>query len=300
MKRFLLACLLLLVAAPAFAQTSLSFSSAPGEYVGKGMTKAYSPSNAAMSFAATRKAIRVHVEGHDGTWWDLTLVAPVTEDLMPREYFRVERSAFVTGRAPGLDFSGWGSGCNRVSGSFAIRQIMFDAAGQLSRLEATAIQYCDSNPNPLAIEVRYRSSPHMFGVDSAAGHWVGQGMKKSYYNDRSLMRLSASEANMITYDVSGLENNWTVQIGTPKGQARFSKGTFNTGLSTSTQGILVVTADGHACGLANSGVVNVLEVIYSPAGDRFDKFYADFTHYCDSSTRTGPPLKGRIRYVRGI
>jgi len=301
MKRFLLACLLLLAASPVFAQTVVSFSSPAGEYVGQGQTRSFTPTNSEMGFSTTGRAIHIRIKGNDDSYWNFDMVAPVGEMLVPREYFGAQRAYMQTGRAPALDFSGGGHGCNKISGSFAIRQIKFDSLGNLSRLEATATQYCDKNPYPLAVNVLYRASPYMFGMDSAVGHWVGQGIKKNYYNDWSLMWLTATERNMITYSVSGLNDDWTVQIATPLGQSRFVKGTFKAsgGLITSVNGDVSITGGGHSCN-TRSGVVTILEVIYSPAGDRIDKFYADFTHYCDSATWSGPPLKGRIRYVRGI
>lgn len=141
MKRFLLACLLMLASTSAFAQTALSFSSTPGDWVGGGTTKSYSPSNAAMTFHGTRSAIHLWVVGNDGKSWTLDLAAPVQRVLEPGEYFYAERAVDVTGRSPGLDFSGDGRGCSFVQGYFAIRQIQFDSQGKVNRLEAKAVQY---------------------------------------------------------------------------------------------------------------------------------------------------------------
>jgi hypothetical protein len=304
MKRFFLACLLLLAAVPAFAQTVLTYSSAPGEFIGRGETRTFTTANYKMAFEGTRSAIHVIIQATDSyKRWDLELVAPLGEELSPGEYFLAEAASSATGRAPGLDFSGDSRGCNLVSGMFTIRQIKFDAYGRLSRLEATALQYCDPhlNPNPLAIEVRYRASYYMFGVDSAAEHLVGLGSHISYYNDTSVLSAKTNSYNAASIQLlaSGMGDEWMVMIVAPPDQLRFTKGTFYTqAYPDGTFGKMLVQRTGRGCN-PQSGVVNIIEVVYGP-GDVFEKFYADFTHYCDSTSRLGPALKGRIRYVRGI
>lgn len=298
MKRFIFACLMFLGAAPAFAQTVVTYSSTPGDWVGAGATKSYTTSNAALTFSATRAAIRVRVNGQDGKWWDMSMVAPIGEELMPGQYTGAERAPFVEGRAPGLEFTGDGRGCNELSGQFNIRQIKFDSAGALTRLEATAIQYCDGSKAPLAIEVRYRASYYMFGVDSPATHWVGAGRKQSHYNDTSVFTGSNEYSpGTFQYHVSGLRTYWDATISVPAGQTRFTKGSFQARrFAEGAFGRLDVYTTGRGCNQVE-GTVNVLEVVYGP-NDRIDKFYADFTHYCES-TASGP-MKGRIRWVRGI
>jgi hypothetical protein len=296
MKRFLFACLLMLGASPAFAQTVLSYSSSPGDWVGQGEAKSYTTTNSLMGFSATRSAIRVSIDGNDGSWWNLAMIAPVGEELMPGKYTDAERAPFVNGRAPGLEFTGTGRGCNQVWGEFTIRQIKFDTAGNLTRLEGTALQYCDGGP-PLALEVRYRASYYMFGVDSPKAHWVGQGIKQSYYNDSSIFQGNSGSPNQFSFSASGLRTYWTAWIALPPGQTRFTKGSFQTRrFAGGAFGQLDVSSTGRGCNEA-LGTVNVLEVVYGP-NDRIDKFYADFTHYCES-TASGA-MKGRIRWVRGI
>lgn len=297
MKRFLLACVLMLAAVPAFAQTVVSFSSQPGDWVGGGKTMAFSSANATLRFSGTRSAVHASISDNSGNYWNLDLVAPVGEELTTREYFYAERAPFVTGRSPGLEFTGAGRGCNKIAGSFSIRQIKFDNMGNLTRLEAVALQSCDGGPL-LAIEARYRASYYMFGVDSAATHYVGYGRKMSYYNDTSTFGVSTPWSTpMVDYRASGMGDDWWVRIGVPAGATRFTKGTFYTlRFASGTMGMLDVSSNGRGCNQA-SGVVNVLEVVYGVHG--IEKFYADFTHYCESTTRSGPALKGRIRYVWG-
>ena len=55
-------------------------------------------------------------------WWHIDLAAPRGETLRPGVYHDAERAAFRTGRAPGLDVSGDGRGCNEVYGEFAVDQ----------------------------------------------------------------------------------------------------------------------------------------------------------------------------------
>jgi hypothetical protein len=280
----------------------LSYSSAPGEFIGGGQTRSFTTANYDMAFGGTRNAVNVmiYVPSDHSRSWGLHLIAPLGEELAPGEYFLTERASFVTGRAPGLEFWGDGRGCNTVSGMFTIRQIKFDAYGKLSRLEATAMQYCDDNPNPLAIEVRYRASYYMFGVDSAPLHYVGQGSHISYYNDTSILSTKTNfyNAASIQFEASGMGDKWMVMVVAPTDTLRFTKGTFYTqAVPDETFGRMLVSRNSRGCNM-QSGVVNIIEVVYGP-GDVFEKFYADFTHYCNDTSRQGPALTGRIRYVRG-
>jgi hypothetical protein len=300
MIRIALTFLLLIAGAPALAQTSLSFSSPAGEYVGGGQTKTFSPANSTIQVEASRSAIHMNASA-GGTSWDLELTAPVGKEFKPGQYFYAERPAALTGRSPGLSFYGDARGCNLVFGKFTIRQIKFSSTGKLTRFEATAVQYCDDNPKPLAVEARYGAGPYMFGWDSAAGDYVGGGLKPSFYNDTSVFYLNYNYQNLgkVTFHGSGQRHWWDVDIAAPQGRTQFSKGLFYTRrFAEGVYGQLAVGIDSRGCNVS-SGTVNVLEVVYG-AGGVIDKFYADFTQYCESTTRSGPPLKGRIRYVRGI
>lgn len=303
MKGFLTTCLLLLATGPALAQqTVVSFSSGGmDDWVGQGQTKAYTPVNGYIVVAGTRGsgAVSVQVSGNDGKWWDLHLKAPIGEQLVPREYFFAERAVFTTGRSPGLDFSGDGRGCNEIYGSFAIRQIAYDSAGNISMLEASALQYCETPAtSPLALVVRWRAPYKSFTVASESSkEWVGQGIKKKYFNDTSTLGISTGAIDYFHFVVSGMRDHWMVTLSPPLGQTYFKKGTYYTLRSRAgTLAGMDISANSRGCN-QSSGRLDIIDIAYRADGT-VSRLYADFSFYCESTTRSGPVLKGNIRYSK--
>jgi hypothetical protein len=95
-------------------------------------------SDSSISIQGTSAYLTVVVE-RGGERWSLDLAAPRGEALHLRSYFDAERASFRTGRAPGLDVSGSGRGCNEGWGTFSIRQISTDSSGGVTMLEATFV-----------------------------------------------------------------------------------------------------------------------------------------------------------------
>lgn len=101
---------------------------------------------------------RINVAGN-GESWSIGLAAPVDEELHPGIYRNAERAGFQSGRAPGLDVTRGGGGCNEVFGRFAIHQIAFDATGTISMLEASFVQRCDGSPQAMRGNLKYQATP---------------------------------------------------------------------------------------------------------------------------------------------
>ena len=127
--------------------TVFSYTSEPGDYVGDGGSNSFTPENTTISISGKANSVTISVSSGAG-WWNIILAAPVGEELRPSVYYNGERASFKTGRAPGLDISGNGRGCNEIWGLFSINQIAVNALGNVTMLDASFTQHCDSSTAP--------------------------------------------------------------------------------------------------------------------------------------------------------
>lgn len=226
MKRLLLACLLFATAVPAFAQTAVTIVPTGADWVSKGVARTYTPSNATIQFDSTeRNSIFVSVNANNGSWWNIRIQAPFGETLRPGPYYFAERWPFQHGRAPALDYSGDGAGCNQVFGTFAIRQILFDAAGQLVRLEANATHHCESDLSPaVGIGLVYRAPQLAFSIDAPDLNRTG----RNYYGDTSTFSLVNASPAAFQYKASGQRDKWTMTFARFPGQSEWTPGVYLT------------------------------------------------------------------------
>jgi hypothetical protein len=138
--------------------TSLYFRSGNGDSIGQGATASFAAPGAAITAHALATGIvRVFVVEGDERW-SVDLAAPPGQPLVPGSYAGAERASFRTAGHPGLDVSGDGRGCNTLTGSFTVAQISFDAAGELSTLDASWVQNCEGGPVAMTGRVRVGAS----------------------------------------------------------------------------------------------------------------------------------------------
>ena len=94
--------------------TSFAFTSDPGEYVGQGQSRTYTPAGSVFGIQGTAGSVTVSVDA-GSEWWDVTLAAPAGAELSPGSYQNVGRAPFNNAN-PGLSVTGTGRGCNTVKG----------------------------------------------------------------------------------------------------------------------------------------------------------------------------------------
>jgi hypothetical protein len=73
----------------------------------------------------------------------LNLSAPSGQILAPGAYNGASRDAFKAPTVPGLDLSGNGRGCNTLTGSFAIQNVVFGPGNNVEKFDATYEQHCE-------------------------------------------------------------------------------------------------------------------------------------------------------------
>ena len=88
-------------------------------------------------------------------WYYLNFLAPGGERLQRRTYNDAERYPFQTKGRAGLDFSGNGSGCNKLTGRFEIQEISYSSANQIDLIEATFERRCEGDTTIIYGRVRY-------------------------------------------------------------------------------------------------------------------------------------------------
>lgn len=88
--------------------------------------------------------------------YSLVLEAPDGQDFAIGRYAGAQRAALRSPKAPGLDFSGNGGGCNRVDGWFEIRDLQI-VNGAVRRIAVDFRQRCEGAVDALNGALRYNS-----------------------------------------------------------------------------------------------------------------------------------------------
>src|SRR5262245_42916821 len=273
----------------ATARNLFAYDSEPGDCVGGGQRRQYTPQNANFTVHGSARDLQVSVETAAGYWY-VELAAPRGETLVPRTYAQAERATVRTGRAPGLDVHGQ-CGCNELWGSFTLNQIGTDDAGHIIVLDATFSQRCESAEAPsLNGIILFQASQLSFAFESDPGDYLGQGESKTYTNATSMFRLKPLGSD-VEYDVSGEHNEWTAFIGPPLGQT-LQPGTYQTARSAdATKARLDIYTDGRGCN-QDSGTLTVADVVVDELGN-IKRLSATFEQHCENRE---PALRGTIHH----
>jgi len=138
-------------------KTRLTFRSARGDYIGQGLTQAWTPATG--SFTASHSAGLVTVSFNGGpASWDLDFKAPSGAELTPGPYEGATRYPFQSPATPGLDISGSGRGCNTLTGRFDVLEAVYGVDGSVQRFAADFEQHCEGGAPALRGSVRFNSS----------------------------------------------------------------------------------------------------------------------------------------------
>jgi hypothetical protein len=287
-----LAALTLLKGVTLTAETSYRYQSEPGDYIGGGQSNRYNSKNATIGLSGTAENLTFSVVTQTEFWF-LQLAAPAGELLHPGHYYDAERASFRTGRAPGLDVSGDGRGCNQVWGGITINQIEADANGTVTLLDATFIHQCESSTAPRLFGAgKYNASPLSYSFISDPGDYIGGGVSKSYAGATSLFSLSGTDT-YLQYGVSGERDNWTAIMRPPTGQ-HLGVGTYETTrFGDATHAGLDVFGDGRGCN-TSTGTLTINEISFDGAGN-VTRLNSTFEQHCEGGS---PALHGTIHFYR--
>ena len=148
-------------ATPVRPRTRLSFSSAPGDYIGQGSEQLHSFVNSRWSLVRSNDGndLTFKVAGLGATAaveWSLELRAPAGGVLQPGYFANASRAAVRTS-SPGLDFHGNGRACSTVAGEFTVHQYVRDpGTGEVVAFAADFTQRCENlTAPPLTGRIEY-------------------------------------------------------------------------------------------------------------------------------------------------
>ena len=141
--------------ARAATTTSVVMLSDPGDWVGAGAHRVFTPANGAVTVSGMPGYLTVAVSGgSSGDAFTLDFAAPLGQALKAGVYEHAQRAPFRETGRPGIDISGDGRGCNTISGRFEVRDLATDASGAVTRLWIVYEQHCEQGVAALFGEVR--------------------------------------------------------------------------------------------------------------------------------------------------
>jgi hypothetical protein len=138
--------------------TSLEFKSQPGDYIGGGIDQTFTPADGI--FTAVRNFDNgVTIDFNGGPhWWFLNFAAPQDAPLLPGVYENASRWPFHSPTGAGMDISGEGRGCNRLTGRFEVLEAVYRDTGEVERFAATFEQHCEGGVPALLGAVLFNST----------------------------------------------------------------------------------------------------------------------------------------------
>jgi uncharacterized repeat protein (TIGR01451 family) len=158
--RALVCVALLALSSTAWAQSfTYHLVSEPGDWVGEGVTRTFTPANASLYFMRrnAENGVEFGVVDRATDWlWPVTFTAAHDAVLVPDNYEGAQRHPFNSPAKPGLSATGEWRGCNEVDGRYVVREVVFGAANEVVRFAADFEQHCDGGP-ALWGYVRYNS-----------------------------------------------------------------------------------------------------------------------------------------------
>ena len=168
-KGLMLAASLALFASAASAESSFSFVGVDGDWISGGQSLSLTDQNAtfqsSISTDGSHASFYIYNADH---WWYVDFEAPNGEALATGFYDGATRYPFNDFDVPGFSASGDGRGCNTLSGSFNVRGIHVNAAGELDYFDAEFAQTCE-NVMPtlygeISIDNRVQTEPLQLAV----------------------------------------------------------------------------------------------------------------------------------------
>jgi DNA-binding beta-propeller fold protein YncE len=292
----------------------LYLKSQPGDYIGQGAEKLYSPANntfieGALPQGGTLFHARV-IKGNFEEWWYVDIAAPAGQPLAIGSYTGAMRAAFRPAGAPGLDVSGSGRGCNTLTGRFDVAALAFDAYGEVSLFDANFEQHCEDASPALFGRMRLEVPPPTPRVVMPAGAMTiptsgnflyviqpqpaGGNFEQLYTPPSSTFSATLPEGGDLFHaSVVNSALSWSIDIAAPPGQPlvtgsylRAVRAAFRPAGSPG----LDVTAGSSGCNQIK-GRFDVDEVTFAATGELLT-FLATFEQWCDASITA---RYGRIR-----
>jgi hypothetical protein len=149
-------------APPATPVTMFTYTSDPGDFVGGGQSGSFTLSGQKfIAWSNAPRGVRMTMQTESGvptTFWNFSFSAASGTQLQPGTYTGATRDPFNSG-VPGLDVSGNSHGCNTLTGSFVVHEVVYGWQGEVLRFHATFEQHCEGATPALRGELRIVADP---------------------------------------------------------------------------------------------------------------------------------------------
>ena len=128
---------------------TLSFAGAAGEFISSGKHLNLSDPAGKISFTQQGPGdIQITFE-HGDTEYDANFSTGSNQRFGAGTYAHAQRYGMDDSGQPGLEISGDGRSCNKISGSYQVAGVKYSADGTISTFAATFEQLCDDSKVPL-------------------------------------------------------------------------------------------------------------------------------------------------------
>ncbi len=139
--------------------TLLVLNSQPGDYIGGGKNQTFTLADG--DFTARRTyggGVSISFNAPNfAHWWYLDFAAPVQAPLTPGVYEGATRFPFQEPGAPGLDVSGEGRGCNKLTGRFEVFEVRYGPGDTVVSFAAEFEQHCEGAAPALSGSILFNS-----------------------------------------------------------------------------------------------------------------------------------------------
>lgn len=286
-----------------------------GDWVGQGLNYLYTPLDTVFSVSTTGARLNVGVTG-DESWNGNFQAMNSLSQLEVGYYGDLQRYPFHNPVKGGLNWSGEGRGCNRLTGWFVVDSITYSGS-TLTAIDLRFQQHCDGGP-ALNGEIHWDASdttaapgpvlPIPAGLweptpgitptnsnyvylESDFGDWVGGGANYLYTPADSIISVNAANARL-TVDVNG-DEDWGGTFQAMNSISQLQVGYYGDlqryPFHNPVKGGMSWSGEGRGCNTLTGWFV-VDSITYS--GSTLTAIDLRFQQHCDG----GPALNGEIHW----
>ena len=239
--------------------TSITLNSDPGDFIGGGQSLFFTPADG--TFNATTNfdsGVSVSLFGPVHFWF-LDFAAAGDVPLTVGTYTGATRFPFQAFSEPGLSVDGDGRGCNTLTGSFTVLEVVYGSNGSVSSFDATFEQHCEGATPALRGEVRFNAHP-VVAVLAPSSLTVGQGQNVNF-----IVTATDAQSRHVVLSATGVPAGATfVDNGD-------STGTFNWTPTSAQSGNFFVTFSGdNLSGNTGVAVTHITVIPPPPPNDDFN------------------------------
>lgn len=125
-----------------------------GDYIGQGQTYTYTPADATITVSATGNRLSTIISVNGNQWRGDFKTMNFLSQLQPGYYGNLQRDPFNNPTRGGLDWYGFGRGCNTLTGWFVVDNVTYNG-GTLQAIDLRFEQHCEGRTPALRGQVHW-------------------------------------------------------------------------------------------------------------------------------------------------